>query len=212
MFTANIQYQDYLTEKKLIDLFNQLKTNYPNLDFQIFTNYKISTYRGDLVIKTFYHNFLIEFDGYRHYTEGAVQARDQLKDATWELLDPNNKIVRIPYFVQLDNTTFKHYFEELMKDLDISVNIQSNYKHGFIDNKAALPCDFCSIGERVFEHNLRTLPSIITADIIESLRNKILQKKDSLQVLSINLRHFKIFEDIDFINNDDNVNCFARFQ
>lgn len=211
MQKITISYEEYLTEKKLINLFEQIKDKC-DLTIDIHTNYKIDRYRGDLVVDTKKRKFLIEFDGYRHYTEGSVQARDQLKDAVWKLSQKDDySIVRIPYFVQLDSKTFKYYFEKLLDELDLEVEVSCNYKHGFIDKKAALPCDFCSIGERKFIYDLATLPKDVVNDIIQSLITKVKEKKDSLAVLSINLRQFKVFEDFDYLVNDIHIQPYAVF-
>ena len=153
METITLQYNNYLTETKLIDLFKQLSLL---RDFKIETNVKIGErFRGDLVVDTHKNKYLIEFDGYQHFTDPRVILRDLKKDKIW-LKENGTETIRIPYFMQLGGDyNFRHIFCYLLNDLNIEyITVNNNYPHGFIDSKAILPAGFCTLGIERFEKYL----------------------------------------------------------
>ena len=99
MKTITISYEGYLIESKLIDLFRQLSEQ---LDFKYNTNVSILSvcttnkkvyYRGDLVVYGNNYDYLIEFDGYQHYSQTSVMVRDTYKEVSWNMLnEKRNKI------------------------------------------------------------------------------------------------------------------------
>jgi hypothetical protein len=54
-----------------------------------------------------------------------------------------------------------------------------DYQHGFVDSKAALPADFCSLGVQRFKSDLEKF-DFIRDEILDSLKKK-------------NLRHLEVF-------------------
>ena len=90
---------------------------------------------------------------------------------------PDYKVIRIPYFVQLNSPdVIKEVF-----NIDVSIGF-NDYPHGFIDEKCILPCDFCSLGIKKFLNDLIRFNSI-SNQIIDSLKTKIAIKKDPLLVV-----------------------------
>ena len=74
----NLTYTEYLTEIKLIDLIHQLSCI---KSFTYTPNIKIGNkFRGDVSIETLYNKYLIEFDGYQHFTDPNCICRDKEKD------------------------------------------------------------------------------------------------------------------------------------
>jgi hypothetical protein len=187
METIILSYEGYLTEEKLIQLFKDLEKQINNIKVKI--NARISEefkrFKGDIIVNDYY---FIEFDGYQHYTKSSIFNRDSIKNAIWEL--QYKKVIRIPYFVQLTDETFNYYFKDLIKSLKLKIKIESDYPHGFIDKKAILPADFCSVGERRFLYEIYYLPEKVWIDIYDSLFNKIIEKEEAAEVISLNMREF----------------------
>lgn len=119
---------------------------------------------------------IIEFDGYGHYTSPENILRDIEKDEI--LLQNKYEIIRIPYFIQLDEKVIKHLFGNYITNKH-SFN---DYPHGFIDKKVICPASFCELGINKFLKDLDDF-YYIKDDIIQSLKNKIEEKKKELLVL-----------------------------
>lgn len=211
MKTIKLSYDGYLTEKKLVQLFEDLEKQ-TNL-IKIETNVKIEKYRGDIVINDYW---LVEFDGYRHYSQSSVFTRDNNKDNIWEIIF-NRKFIRIPYFVQLNTEAFNFYFKELIETFELNIEIDCNYPQGFIDKKALLPADFCSVGERKFLNDLCRMPISIYNQIWNSLID-LLEIKQAEEIFSLNLRETlgleKMFNYLSKTYSDafDLYNCFYKIK
>lgn len=106
---------------------------------------------------------IIEFDGYQHYNTSSVILRDRLKDVRYG--EMGIKIIRIPYFVQLTRSVQQILFNDVSSTHVV-------YPHGFINNKALLPADFCELGIKRFVQDLNDY-EFIAEEIILSLVNKI---------------------------------------
>lgn len=109
---------------------------------------------------------IIEFNGYQHYTLSKTIINDDIKTKCYTRL--GYTIINIPYFVQLDNRIVKFLFDSY----NTKTNEFNKYPHGFIDKKAALPSDFCELGQKRFLHDLNNF-SIIRKEIVNSLKDKI---------------------------------------
>ena len=209
MKTIILSYRGYLTESKLIQLFKNLEKQTNNIKVE--TNISISDeykrYKGDIIINNYY---LIEFDSYQHYTKSSIFERDSIKDTLWEL--QNKKVIRLPYFVQLTDEAFNYYFKDMIKSLNLNIKINSDYQHGFIDKKAVLPADFCSLGERRFISEINNLPENIASEIVNSmLVQLIITNKTIQEIYSLNMREISPFNDT--INNlrETNPNIIEDF-
>ena len=75
------------------------------------------------------------------------------------------KVIRIPYWIQLDSITVKHYF-------GVESDIKTECRHGF-ENTNVFPASFCEKGIERFSQELKLLPGEIKYEIIMSLREKI---------------------------------------
>lgn len=120
---------------------------------------------------------IVEFNGYRHYSSSTVIMNDYKKYKILE--DLGYKVIIIPYFVQISTLIIKQLF-------NIEYKYIQQYLHGFIDDKALLPADFCYLGIQRFEKDLIDF-NIISNDIILSIKNKILQSNNRYIVLPENL-------------------------
>src|SRR5262245_14381127 len=79
--------------------------------------------RWDMAFRQSGSLVLVEYDGDDHYRDSLKIKADSEKD---QLAQQNRmRVVRIPYWVQLDNVTVQHYF-------GLSAEIQQAFAHGFI--------------------------------------------------------------------------------
>jgi len=127
----------FLTEKLLG---KYLKLLYPN---NIFINDKsikesYIRHRPDYYCKEL--KLVVEYDGPTHYTSAKTILNDHYKDDVYSKM--GIKIIRIPYFIQLDTDTVEYFFG--IKDWISPEEII--YPHGFIDKKTILPANYCSLG------------------------------------------------------------------
>ena len=151
----------YLDDKKLGSALSSL---FPGKTFV----YDKSVPRSELRARPDYRcdelMLIVEFDGYRHYTLAKTILADETKDACYIAL--GYSIVRVPYYVQLSSEVIDALFGLNGRKWE------QNYAHGFIDENAPLPADFCSLGVDRFEQDLKRV-ECIRPDIIASLKAKI---------------------------------------
>ena len=139
----------------------------------IFDKPLMGRFRPDIFVPD--KQLIVEFDGYRHYSQAHVILADAKKDELFR--ESGYTIVRCPYFVQLQSLVVRHLFGSYVNDsADFNV-----YPHGFIDNKALLPADFNELGVTKFRNNLRDF-AFIKDDIVAGLENKVRQLGDPLRV------------------------------
>jgi len=172
----------YLVETRLVDL---AKVIFCDSDIRL--NSKLDRFRPDIFIVD--KNLIIEFDGPRHFTNSKVVLRDYKIDKY--VCNNNLNIIHVPYFVQISEDIYNLLFSSYKKLNDNIRNIlvEYMYPHGFIDKKAPLPADFCSIGIERFEYMLDYY-SIIKKDIIQSMNNQVNVGKDILEVYPLNKREY----------------------
>lgn len=151
---------EYLTERLLGILLRDL---YPNQEFihdRMVPNSGIRArpdYRCDELM------LIVEFDGDQHYRSSKKIKSEEVKNGTYTNM--GYKVVRFPYFIQPSRNIINLL-------LNLNVDYEQTYPHGFIDEAAILPADFCEIGVLKFINDLNRF-NIIRAEIIESLRNKV---------------------------------------
>lgn len=107
------------------------------------------TYIVDYFVESNTRRIAIEFDGPTHY----CSTKTQLRDIDLELYCKNNHIqlVRIPYFIQLDDRTiFTLFGKDVYTEMNLLNKISSEYPNGFIDKKIVYPSDFNTYGWRLF--------------------------------------------------------------
>ena len=123
---------------------------------------------------------IIEFDGESgkngHYTDPFVILKDQINTKILENLC--YKVIRIPFYIQLDKLTIKYFF-----------NIEYNQQlydtasdHGFLHPLITLPSQFCETGIYRFLNELTYIPKETLITIIESLEYRIKYYEDNLNV------------------------------
>ena len=156
---------NYLTEellgKFLIERF---------INEKIYKQYKIDKFKVDYFLES--TNLVVEFNGYRHYSETKNIERDNKVLNSCKLKNIN--IIFIPYFVQLDSTIIKYYFEQYGI---LNFDNFNSYPHGFIDNKAMRPIDYCFKGLVRYFSELQKLPLVVSNQIknTDELKDKKLE-------------------------------------
>jgi len=160
---------NYLTEDNLIEFVQEFISRDLILDKQ----FKPHKFRPDILIEDL--KIAIEFDGFLHYTQPTSVIKDKEKTAI--LKSAGYKVIRIPYYIQLDSNIINYLFPSL------KTFRPSKYKHGFIDKKVILPAAFCELGVERFEQEINTTFSIIKSDIIFSIKEKIIELENKLFVL-----------------------------
>ncbi len=105
----------------------------------------------------------VEYDGNIHYINTKKCLRDIVKDQ--ELRRLGFDVVRFPYYLELDDLTFFHFFK-------VDVHVENVHpqpiSHGFNETEW-LPIDFCPLGIRRFKDEFLTFPLSIQSDIIRTL-------------------------------------------
>jgi transposase-like protein len=131
-------------------------------------------YRPDVRIDDL--KLIVEFDGFRHYTKAEVIYSDRLKERIYK--QAGYKIIRIPYFVQMDSELVSYYFKDYISDL----RPYNDYPHGFIDNAVIWPSDFCIDGIDVFINDLLILSRycpLAFKSIIDNIQDKIIDSGEA---------------------------------
>jgi len=134
--------KEYLTEKKLGSI---LEILYPSHNFI----HNKAVPNSGLRNRPDYRNsdlmLIVEFDGHYHFTNPITILRDELKDRTYKAM--GYKIIRIPYFIQIDSCS-----AHLLFDSPYCLNLpEPNFPQGFITKNAVTPANFCSLGLMKFE-------------------------------------------------------------
>src|SRR5947209_5995276 len=79
---------------------------------------------------------VVEYDGDEHYRHSIKVKGDRAKDEIAR--SQGCRVVRFPYWIQLDNFTLKHYF-------GLDAQVEQSFPHGFITTKI-FPASFCELG------------------------------------------------------------------
>ena len=107
---------------------------------------------ADYYIETESLNFVFEFDGPSHYNN----TKTQIRDVRFVKFCEDNKLVlvRIPYFLQIDNRSihvlFKHEHVERFRLEDKIVDVDCKYVSGFHDSGIVYPGDYNEHGWKLF--------------------------------------------------------------
>lgn len=122
---------------------------------------------------------VVEFDGYQHYCKYSTQYRDLLKKT--EISNAGYRLIRIPYFVQLNSTTA---ISTIFSDIELSDNPFNDYSHGFIDEKAMRITDFNVFGLNRLISELEMF-SFATPDILLSLTQMELNFLEEIKAIKL---------------------------
>jgi hypothetical protein len=150
----------YLTQAKLAEALQQLV---PDCWLGNEVGILGTRQRWDMAYRRNGQITVVEYDGDEHYRHSIKIKTDRAKDDAARTL--GYQVVRFPYWVQLDNTTVRHYF-------GLEAEIEQSFPHGFITTKL-FPASFCELGIERFRAELATLPAIVREAVISSLRDRI---------------------------------------
>jgi hypothetical protein len=123
--------------------------------------------------------YLVEFDGYFHYTSSKQQYNDSVKNHNAELEE--YELVRIPYFIQLNNDTFPYYFPAVDNS---KFDIVNDFPHGFIDHSCRVPADFNIIGIQRYQGELNSFYyryQNVYDDVVKSVDEWVKRTKKDLK-------------------------------
>jgi len=149
----------YLTEKKLTDALKQLLgSSWGGTQLTVPGTRR----RWDMWFHDGDRTVVVEFDGDEHYRNTLKIKADNEKDAVAR--EQGFKVVRVPYWVQLDTPMLKHWF-------GIDAVIEQAFPHGFISTKI-FPASYCAMGILRFERELAALPEVVREAVIKSLRDR----------------------------------------
>jgi len=172
---ADISYDGYLTEQKLVVLCEEI------FGEKVLTQYPLKYAKGrtakvDIFVKSL--NMAVEFDGDGHYRSAATIERDRAVDSYCEEI--GIKIVHIPYWLQLDERVFFWAFgEEITKKYleDQNRTVKTTFPNGFVSDKCLLPADFSISGWNRFAEEYQSFVELDTWSVMkevwESLEIKI---------------------------------------
>jgi hypothetical protein len=91
----------------------------------------------------------------------------EIDSERWAANKSEYKVIEIPYFIQLTNNTFEHYFGRAPQS-----PILSDYSSGFEDPSFVPPANFCSMGVSNFLKELGELPEETFGIVYESLLDR----------------------------------------
>jgi len=122
-----IAIDSYLTEGKL-------KTALQQLLVDVWVGGQVvlpgSRRRFDMAFRSNGPTILVEYDGDEHYRHSMKIKADREKDML--ALTNGFRLIRIPYWVQLDSIMARHWF-------GIELHIDQSFPHGFITTKHCCP-------------------------------------------------------------------------
>lgn len=171
-------YEGYLTEDKLEPV---LKVLFPNSNIirqKKFGEKPVNRFRFDYYIES--ENMVVEYDGDSHFCKGSTNRADRTKDMWCE--KKGIKMVRIPYFFQMDRDAVWYFFGIETNNIDGFV--EPDFPQGFITKTVTPPSDFNLVGTRMFVKMLGNFatdgPKRLGIEIFESLVDIKVKKRKYL--------------------------------
>lgn len=160
-----------LSEKNLHEV---LKIVYPN---SLINPQKRINILGRVLIidyEVLYNNsrIYVEFDGPTHYTNSKTQIRDQILEGHCDV--ENIKLIRIPYFIQINPNTIQCIFEHL----DYDNLVQSEYLSGFHDSKIIYPANYNHHGWDLFYKYYVSFIKQGACSAMQDIWNSLIPNKD----------------------------------
>jgi hypothetical protein len=119
-------------------------------------------YRWDMAFRRPSGAAVVEYDGDAHYRDTIKMKTDAEKEAIAKEL--GYVTIRFPYWIQLDSITLKHFFQ-------LEAQVETDFPHGFVTTRI-FPASFCEMGVQRFSTELESLPTIVRAAVLDSLRDR----------------------------------------
>lgn len=152
--------ESYLTETKLAGAIQQLVSD-GWAGGQV--SRPSSRRRFDTAFRASGETALVEYDGDERYRDSLKIKADRQEDA---IATANGfQLVRVPYWVQLDNVTSRHWFGR-------EADIVQSFPHGFITTKF-FPPSYCELGIGKFRRGLELSLAAVRAAVVASLRDRV---------------------------------------
>lgn len=182
MKRRNISYDGWLNEEKLSNVLSQIVEQ---LEGELLpcgykkgckkhkegTQIKLQGSKSLYDFGFIYNNtrYLVEFDGNYQGVGHYNNAENCYKDDCKNRLAENNgyKIIRFPYWLQLNNDTFETLF-----GFDCGCEIVNNFPNGFITNTSLNPASYCKLGLERFLKELEKLSERLRFEVFVSLQVK----------------------------------------
>ena len=121
-----------------------------------------SRWRWDMAYLDGNEIVVVEYDGDEHYRHSVKIRVDHETDRA--AAAQGRRVVRFPYWIQLDSRTLLHYFR-------VQQELQTLFPHGFITTKL-FPASFCELGIERFRTELDSLPQDVRSEVVSSLRDR----------------------------------------
>jgi hypothetical protein len=154
-----VKIKRFLTEQSLADALKKLSgPRWHGTQVQL----PGSRYKWDAAYKAGRKLVLVDYDGDAHYCSSLRVKYDILKDR--EAHAAGHKVVRVPYWVQLDDRTLRYYF-------GLPGHIDQAFAHGFITTRV-FPASFCELGVERFRRELARLPRVVRAAVVSSIADR----------------------------------------
>jgi hypothetical protein len=118
-----ITIEGYLTESKLSKALQQLLPDRWLGDQVAVPNRRL---RWDMSYQSEGPITVVEYDGDEHYRHSIKIKADRAKDEVARA--QGYRVVRFPYWIQLDNLTLQHYF-------GLEADIKQSFPHGFVGSR-----------------------------------------------------------------------------
>lgn len=133
---------------------------------------------------------LVEFDGSQHYTEVNQYLKDIEYTKAVEKL--SYKVVRIPYFIQLDSRLIKYYFDFDLKNTIVDHTFLQGFRvngkeeisefkgtaakdfKNTMKYKSVLPTEYCVLGLQRFEKEIHNFLDVGFNDVVQEIKESII--------------------------------------
>jgi len=155
----SIAIDGYLTQKKLSVALEQITdSSWSGNEFKL-PGFR---YRWDMAFQDRSTTCVVEYDGDEHYRNTIKIKSDFNKN---RIAEQNGfRVVRFPYWIQLDNLTLSHFF-------NLEGDIIQDFPHGFITTKI-FPASFCELGVERFTRELMEIPNSVKNVVLKSLQEQ----------------------------------------
>jgi hypothetical protein len=159
MGAAVVHIKGYLTEAKLAAALKQIVgSRWSGVELRVADTKR----RWDMGFVNGDRRVVVEYDGDEQYRNTMKIKADREKDAV--ATAEGIQVVRVPYWVQLDRLTLRHYF-------NFDAEIEQNFPHGFVTTEI-FPASFCPLGLERFERELARLPVVVRDAVVRSLQDR----------------------------------------
>jgi hypothetical protein len=154
----------WCTEKKLQNIIINIFPKNKIIFNKKIKDFNEKSFIPDILIEDL--KLIIEFQGYKHYTDSLIVWKDIQKK---EICKKHNyTFIEFPYFIQPTQEVLETLFGTLPSIKDFS----GGFPHGFIHPLAVLPGNFCVTGLKRYKELINSLSNKVQNDINNSLKKR----------------------------------------